>query len=72
MYDWNDKKLCFGKGNPKSFEGKEMKFHKHYEEINEETKQVIVDKEIRHVKSIFIGIIENGKYSKNGFFLDKT
>lgn len=38
MYDWNDKKLCFGKGNPKSFEGKEIKFHKHYEEINEETK----------------------------------
>lgn len=31
MYDWNDKKLCFGKGNPKSFEGKEIKFHKHYE-----------------------------------------
>lgn len=26
MYNWSDNKVCFGKGNPKNFEGKEIKF----------------------------------------------
>ncbi len=72
VYDWNEKKLSFGKGNPKSFEGKEIRFYKHFEEVNELTKEVTIDKDVCHVKSVFIGIIENNKYSKNGYFIDKT
>ena len=54
-YNWADKKLMFGKGYLKNYDGKEIKF------IDEEK-----------VKSIYVGVIENGKYSKHGFYVDEN
>ena len=34
-----------------------MRFHKHFESVDPKTKEIIVDKEMRHVKSVFVGII---------------
>ena len=59
IYNWLDQKLSFGKGKLNSFDGKVIKF------INLPGKPNIA-------KEIYIGLIENNKFEKNGFYLDKN
>ena len=59
-YNWFEKKLAFGKGTAKNFDGKEIRFDKkiHFGEGK------------ASAKSIYIGIVDHGKFSKNGFYMD--
>ena len=55
-----DKKLSFGQGQPKEFEGKEIRFlHNNQGELSQQA------------KSLYVGTLCQGKYHNNGCFIDQ-
>jgi hypothetical protein len=59
LYNWYENKLLFGRGSPRDCEGKEIKF-------TSENREDLV------AKHLYIGHVENYKYCKNGFYLDRN
>lgn len=66
MYNWLEKRLQFGRGNSQNCDCKEIKFK------SDAKLGIALEAQKEVVKSIYIGMLQNKKYSKHGFYVDQA
>lgn len=59
--------MIFGKGKPQNFDGKEIRY-----KVSPSLETLKSENNLDIVRSIYIGLVQNGKYTKHGFYIDKS